>query len=53
LGINISQRPVSFENITLSCLENLEKYFRLQIAQQGGQFFHSGISVPLFKVLYA
>ena len=37
---------------TLSCSENLEKYFSLQAAPQGGRIFRLGISVPLLKVLY-
>jgi len=33
---------------TLSCSENLEKYFSLQAAPKGVRIFHSGISVSLY-----
>ena len=37
----------------LYCSENFEEHFTLQVAPQGGSIFRSGISVPLWKVLYA
>jgi flavin reductase (DIM6/NTAB) family NADH-FMN oxidoreductase RutF len=50
----ISPRNHNVLNISsLSCSENLEKHFSLQVNQQGGSIFRSGISVPLLKDLYA
>jgi hypothetical protein len=44
---------VCFENIKLSCSENLERHFSLLVAPQWGRIFRSGILKPLLMNLYA
>jgi len=52
LDIDISHKPISFDNIHSFLLGELRKYFSLQVAPKGVRIFHSGISVSLLNLLY-